>query len=53
MSRLDVFWYAMLSNVGIVMSYVYGYAFSGEIVHLKQILGSLLVVVACVASKFM
>lgn len=51
MSRLDVFWYAMLSNVGIVMSYVYGYAFNGELVHFKQILGSLLVVVACMASK--
>lgn len=53
MSRLSVFWYAMLSNVGIVMSYVYGYALNGEAVHFRQILGSLLVVVACVASKFM
>ena len=52
MSRLDVFWYAMLSNFGIVMSYVYGYAFNGELVHAQQLLGSLLVVAACVASKY-
>jgi drug/metabolite transporter (DMT)-like permease len=50
-SRLSVFWYAMLSNVGIVMSYVYGYLFNGELVHFKQIAGSALVVIACLISK--
>ena len=51
MSHLSVFWYAMLSNVGIVMSYVYGYLFNGELVHFKQIAGSVLVVIACLLSK--
>jgi drug/metabolite transporter (DMT)-like permease len=52
MSRLPVFWYAMLSNVGIVTSYAYGYAWNGEVVHWKQIAGSVLVAAACLLSKF-
>ena len=51
MSRLDVFWYAMLSNFGIFMSYVYGYVLNGEVVHPNQLVGSLLVIFACMASK--
>ena len=50
-SRLEPFAYAVLSNVGIVMSFVYGYAWNREIVDWRDCLGALCVVTACVLAK--
>jgi len=46
-TRLPVFWYALLSNLGVVCSYVYGYLFNGETVGPRQIAGTLIVLIAC------
>ena len=49
--RLPVFWYALLSNVGVVSSYVYGYVFNKEIVGVRQIIGSVFLLGACWLAK--
>ena len=49
--RLPVFWYALLSNLGVIFSYVYGYVFNKEIVSVRQIIGSFLLLGACWLSK--
>jgi drug/metabolite transporter (DMT)-like permease len=51
MSRLPVVQYALLSNVGIVMSYVYGYGFNGEIPTVGQMVGALAIMAACYLAK--
>jgi drug/metabolite transporter (DMT)-like permease len=51
MTHLDVYWYALLSNVGMVMSYVYGYAFNGEVVGLTQIFGTSCIWLACALAR--
>jgi len=51
MTRLPVFWYAMLSNIGVVCSYIYGYVFNGETIGVRQILGTMIVLVACWFAK--
>jgi drug/metabolite transporter (DMT)-like permease len=50
-TRLPVFWYALLSNIGVVCSYVYGYIFNGEVVGVRQIVGTLIVLIACWFAK--
>jgi drug/metabolite transporter (DMT)-like permease len=50
-TRLPVFWYAMLSNIGVVCSYIYGYVFNGETIGVRQILGTMIVLVACWFAK--
>ena len=50
-TRLPIFWYALLSNLGVVCSYIYGYAFNGEIVGPRQIAGTLIVLIACWFAK--
>jgi drug/metabolite transporter (DMT)-like permease len=50
-SRLSPFVYALLSNVGIVMSFVYGYFISGDSITLMDVLGALCIMVACVLAK--
>ena len=51
MTRLPVFWYALLSNLGVVCSYIYGYVFNGETVGVRQIVGTLIVLVSCWFAK--
>ena len=51
MTRMPVFWYALLSNIGVVCSYIYGYIFNGETVGVRQILGTSIVLVACWLAK--
>ena len=51
MANLDVFTYALLSNVGIIMSYVYGYAILDEPITLQQAIGTLCIIVACFYAK--
>ena len=46
-SRLSPFLYALLSNVGIVMSYVYGFFISHETVMLQDVVGAVCIMVAC------
>lgn len=43
-SRISPMVYAMLSYIGIVMSYIYGYLFSGEKVNLKQVIGTVIII---------
>ena len=50
-SRVPVFVFALIANVGIVMSYAYGYYFNGETVDIKQIIGAVLVAAACLLGK--
>jgi drug/metabolite transporter (DMT)-like permease len=50
MSRLSPFLYALLSNVGIVMSFVYGH-FIGETVTRTDVVGALCIMVACAFAK--
>lgn len=47
MTRLPIFWYALLSNVGVVCSYAYGWWFNGETVGWRQIVGTVIVLAAC------
>jgi drug/metabolite transporter (DMT)-like permease len=51
MSHLDVFTYALLSNVGILMSYVYGYLWFKETLTVSQLLGTLCIIIACIYAK--
>lgn len=51
MSHLDVFTYALLSNVGIIMSYVYGYLILNEPITLQQAIGTICIIVACFYAK--
>jgi len=51
MANLDVFTYALLSNVGIIMSYVYGYTILNEPITLQQAIGTLCIIVACFYAK--
>ena len=51
MTRLPIFWYALLSNLGVVCSYVYGYIFNKEVIGLRQIIGTLIVLTACWFAK--
>ena len=51
MTRLPVFWYALLSNIGVVCSYLYGYWFNKETVGPRQIIGTLIVLTACWFAK--
>jgi drug/metabolite transporter (DMT)-like permease len=50
-SRLTPFLYALLSNVGIVMSYVYGFFINGETITWMDALGALCIMVACSMAK--
>ena len=50
-TRLSPFVYALLSNVGIVMSFVYGYFISGDKITLMDVLGAICIMVACVLAK--
>jgi drug/metabolite transporter (DMT)-like permease len=51
MTRLPIFWYALLSNIGVVCSYVYGYVFNGETVGWRQIVGTIIVLASCWMAK--
>ena len=51
MTRMPVFWYALLSNLGVVCSYIYGYIFNGETVGVRQMVGTLIVLSACWMAK--
>jgi drug/metabolite transporter (DMT)-like permease len=51
MAHLDVFTYALLSNVGIIMSYVYGYLWFKETVSIQQMIGTLCILLACFYAK--
>jgi len=51
MSHLDVFTYALLSNVGIIMSYVYGYVWFKETITFSQLIGTLCIIIACIYAK--
>lgn len=51
MSHLDVFTYALLSNVGIIMSYVYGYVWFKESITLPQFIGTLCIILSCWYAK--
>ncbi len=51
MSHLDVFTYALLSNVGIIMSYVYGYVWFKETISLPQFIGTLCIILSCWYAK--
>lgn len=51
MTRMPIFWYALLSNLGVVCSYFYGYVFNGETVGVRQIVGTLIVLAACWMAK--
>ena len=51
MTHLDVFTYALLSNIGIVMSYVYGYIWFNETITLQQSIGTLCIILACYYAK--
>lgn len=51
MANLDVFTYALLSNIGIVMSYVYGYLILHETMTIQEFLGTLCIIVACFYAK--
>ena len=51
MTRMPVFWYALLSNLGVVCSYIYGYIFNGETVGARQMVGTLIVLSACWMAK--
>lgn len=44
-SRLDTTLYSILSYVGVVMAYVYGMLFNGDVITLKKVLGTLCVIV--------
>ena len=49
-SRLSPFVYALLSNVGIMMSFVYGY-FTGDIITWMDVFGALCIMAACLLAK--
>lgn len=51
MAHLDVFTYALLSNVGIIMSYVYGYVWFKETMTLPQSIGTLCIILSCWYAK--
>jgi membrane associated rhomboid family serine protease len=51
MANLDVFTYALLSNIGIVMSYVYGYLILHETMTIQELLGTVCIIVACFYAK--
>ena len=51
MNHLDVFLYALLSNIGIIMSYVYGYIWFKETITFQQFIGTLCIILACYYSK--
>ena len=51
MTRLPVFWYALLSNIAVLFSYIYGYIFNGETVGPRQIAGTAIVLTACWFAK--
>ena len=51
MSHLDVFTYALLSTVGIIMSYVYGYVWFKETISLPQFIGTLCIILSCWYAK--
>ena len=51
MAHLDVFTYALLSNVGIIMSYVYGYLWFKETISIQQMIGTLCIILACFYAK--
>tara|TARA_B100000035_G_scaffold145958_1_gene124321 strand:- start:19805 stop:20632 length:828 start_codon:yes stop_codon:yes gene_type:complete len=44
-SRLDTTLYSILSYVGVVMAYVYGMLFNGDVLTLKKVMGTLCVIV--------
>jgi len=50
-SRISPFVYALLSNVGIVMSYVYGYFISHETITWMDVVGALCIMLACSMAK--
>jgi drug/metabolite transporter (DMT)-like permease len=50
-SRLPVFWYALLSNLGVAFSYLYGYLFHGEVASVRQIIGTAIVLLTCWFAK--
>ena len=50
-SRLSPFTYALLSNVGIIMSFVYGYFISGETITAMNVAGALCIMIACVMAR--
>ena len=50
-SNLDVFTYALLSNLGIIMSYVYGYVLFKETISLPQFIGTLCIILSCWYAK--
>jgi drug/metabolite transporter (DMT)-like permease len=51
MSNLNVFTYALLSNVGIIMSYLYGYIWFKETINLKQFIGTVCIIISCIYAK--
>lgn len=51
MSNLNVFAYALLSNVGIIMSYLYGYIWFKETINLKQFIGTICIIISCIYAK--
>lgn len=51
MTNLNVFTYALLSNLGIIMSYLYGYVWFKETINLQQLIGTLCIIIACVYAK--
>jgi drug/metabolite transporter (DMT)-like permease len=50
-ARLPVFTYALLSLVGIAMSYAYGYYFNGETVGATEVVGATLIFGACLLAQ--
>jgi drug/metabolite transporter (DMT)-like permease len=51
MSNLPVFTYALLSNLGIIMSYIYGYVWFGETINVQQLVGTICIIIACIYAK--
>ena len=50
-SNLPTITYALLSNVGIMTSYFYGYYFNGDGITVEQVIGAVLVAGACLLAK--
>jgi len=50
-TRLSPFLYALLSNVGIVMSFVYGHFISGDTITAIDVFGALCIMTACVLAR--
>lgn len=50
-SRLTPFLYAILSNVGIVMSFIYGYYINNESITKMDVLGAVCIMAACIMSR--